>query len=221
MENYRYKTAEIEAMKKDILTHCESETTPDRNGNKSAWRLRLILEGMAMCCRCSKREEARRYRKLALFERLTANDMPNWLTEPTQPAMPAETPQISTETAEATNVSTEGEKKHGTAKYRFTLNEIEEMKQQILGTCEFNATALDKGHKKVFPEMGEYSALNIRRCFKGYINEFKEGSKNRKFYERELALYESLTENDRPNFIHTQPEPVGDSEQLAAIRYAL
>lgn len=96
-------------MKKDILIHCECETTPDSNGNKSAWRLRLILEGMAMCCRCSKREEASRYRKLALFERLTTNDMPNWSTEPTQPATPAEAPQISTESAEATNVSAEGE----------------------------------------------------------------------------------------------------------------
>lgn len=115
MANYRYKTAEIEAMKKDILTHCECETSPDRNGNKSAWRLRLILEGMAMCCRCSKREEARRYRKLALFERLTTNDMPNWLTEPTQPATTAEMPQISTETAEAVNVSAEGEKREETA----------------------------------------------------------------------------------------------------------
>lgn len=118
MANYRYKTAEIEAMKKDILTHCECETSPDRNGNKSAWRLRLILEGMAMCCRCSKREEARRYRKLALFERLTANDMPNWQTEPTQPATPAEMPQISTKTAETVNVSAEKKNEPETAKYR-------------------------------------------------------------------------------------------------------
>lgn len=121
MANYRYKTAEIEAMKKDILTHCECETSPDRNGNKSAWRLRLILEGMAMCCRCSKREEARRYRKLALFERLTANDMPNWLTEPTQPATPAEMPQISTETAEAVKCISRGRETRGNGKYAYNL----------------------------------------------------------------------------------------------------
>lgn len=126
MANYRYKTAEIEAMKKDILIHCECETSPDRNGNKSAWRLRLILEGMAMCCRCSKREEARRYRKLALFERLTTNDMPNWSTEPTQPATPAETPQISTETAEAKNVSAEGE-----------IREIRHI-SEIVATCRLH-----------------------------------------------------------------------------------
>lgn len=109
MANYRFKTAEIEAMKKNILTHCKYEREPDRHGNKSAWRLRLVLEGYVMCCRCSKREEARRLRELALYEKLTENDLPNWQGEPTQPAKPAETPQISTGTAETVNVSAESE----------------------------------------------------------------------------------------------------------------
>lgn len=118
MANYGFKTAEIEAMKKNILTHCKYEREPDRHGNKSAWRLRLVLEGYVMCCRCSKREEARRLRELALYEKLTENDLPNWQDEPTQPATPTETPQISTEAAETVNVSAEGEKGAERAKYR-------------------------------------------------------------------------------------------------------
>lgn len=120
MANYRFKTAEIEAMKKNILTHCKYEREPDRHGNKSAWRLRLVLEGYVMCCRCSKREEARRLRELALYEKLTENDLPNWQDEPTQPATPTETPQISTETAEAVNVSAEGEKEAERAEIAIT-----------------------------------------------------------------------------------------------------
>lgn len=89
MANYRFKTAEIEAMKKNILTHieCEAET-------KTAWRLRCAIEGQLMCCHPSKRDAARLERELALYEKLTKNDLPNWQSEPTQPATPTETPQI-------------------------------------------------------------------------------------------------------------------------------
>lgn len=62
-----------------------------------------------MCCRPSKREAARLERELALYEKLTKNNLPNWQSEPIQPATPTETPRISTETAEAVNVSAEGE----------------------------------------------------------------------------------------------------------------
>lgn len=105
MANYRFKTAEIEAMKKNILTHIEREAE-----TKTAWRLRCAIEGQLMCCRPSKREAARLERELALYEKLTKNDLPNWQSEPTQPAQPTETPQISTETAETVNISAEGEK---------------------------------------------------------------------------------------------------------------
>lgn len=105
MANYRFKTAEIEAMKENILTHIEHE-----NENKTAWRLRCAIEGQLMCCRPSKREAARLERELALYEKLTKNDLPNWQSKPTQPATPAETPQISTEAAETVNVSAEGKK---------------------------------------------------------------------------------------------------------------
>lgn len=104
MASYRFKTAEIEAMKKNILTHIEHETE-----TKTAWRLRCAIEGQLMCCRPSKREAARLERELALYEKLTKNDLPNWQGEPTQTATLTETPQISTETAEAVNVSVEGE----------------------------------------------------------------------------------------------------------------
>lgn len=103
MANYRFKTAEIEAMKKNILTHIEREAE-----TKTAWRLRCAIEGQLMCCRPSKREAARLERELALYEKLTKNDLPNWQSEPTQPATPAETPRISKGTAETVNVSAEG-----------------------------------------------------------------------------------------------------------------
>lgn len=77
MANYRFKTSEIEDMKSNILTHCNQEIVPDKHGNKSAWRLRMVLEGYVMYCRCSKREEARRLRRLALYEKLTKNDLPD------------------------------------------------------------------------------------------------------------------------------------------------
>lgn len=102
MANYRFKTAEIEAMKKNILTHIEREAE-----TKTAWRLRCAIEGQLMCCRPSKRDAARLERKLALYEKLTKNDLPNWQSEPTQPATPTETSQISTEAAETVNVSAE------------------------------------------------------------------------------------------------------------------
>lgn len=105
MANYRFKAAEIEAMKKNILTHIEYEAE-----TKTAWRLRCAIEGQLMCCRPSKRDAARLERELALYEKLTKNDLPNWQSEPTQPATPTETPRISTETAETVNVSAEGEK---------------------------------------------------------------------------------------------------------------
>lgn len=95
MANYRFKTAEIEAMKKNILTHIEHETE-----TKTAWRLRCAIEGQLMCCRPSKRDAARLERELALYDKLTKNDLPNWQSEPTRPATPSETPQISTEAAE-------------------------------------------------------------------------------------------------------------------------
>lgn len=103
MANYRFKTAEIEAMKQNILTHIEHETE-----TKTAWRLRCAIEGKLMCCRPSKREAARLERELALYEELTKNNLPNWQSNPTQPATPSETPQISTQTAETANVSAEG-----------------------------------------------------------------------------------------------------------------
>ncbi len=104
MANYRFNTAEIEAMKKNILTHIEHETD-----TKTAWRLRCAIEGQLMCCRPSKREAARLRRELALYEKLTKSDLPNWQSEPTQPSTPAETPRISTEAAETVNVSAERE----------------------------------------------------------------------------------------------------------------
>lgn len=70
---YRFKPAEIEAMKHNILVHVQAE-----NEAKTAWRLRLTIEGQLMCCRPSKREAARLERELTLYERLTTNDRPNF-----------------------------------------------------------------------------------------------------------------------------------------------
>lgn len=105
MANYRFKTAEIETMKKNILTHIAHETE-----TKTAWRLRCAIEGQLMCCRPSKREAARLERELALYEKLTKNDLPDWQTEPTQTTQAAETPLQSTQAAETVNVSPEAAK---------------------------------------------------------------------------------------------------------------
>lgn len=113
MANYRFKAAEIEAMKQNILTHIEHETE-----NKTAWRLRCAIEGQLLCCRPSKREAARLERELTLYEKLTKNDLPNWQNNPTQTATPAEAPQIPTEAAEMVNVSAEGENEPQAAKYK-------------------------------------------------------------------------------------------------------
>lgn len=75
---YRFRPAEVEAMKNNILSHMENEREPDSNGHKSAWRLRLCIEGLLMCCRPSKREAAKLRRELWLFESLTKNNLPNW-----------------------------------------------------------------------------------------------------------------------------------------------
>lgn len=140
MANYRFKTAEIEAMKKSILTHieCEAET-------KTAWRLRCAIEGQLMCCRPSKREAARLERELALYEKLTKNDLPNWQSNPTQPATPTETARISTETAETVNVSAEGEKAEKTLemqserKITYFHHTPEQLKRYIIDVYEKRA----------------------------------------------------------------------------------
>lgn len=129
MANYRFKTAEIEAMKKNILTQIEHEAE-----TKTAWRLRCAIEGQLMCCRPSKREAARLERELALYEKLTKNDLPNWQGEPTQPATPTETPQISTEAAETVNVSAEGEKEAEKAIYAF-ISKAETILDKIKQKC--------------------------------------------------------------------------------------
>lgn len=75
---WRFRKTEIEEMKRNILTHCQNETDLDSNGNKSAWRLRCSLEGMVYCALNNDREYWKRKRKVALFEMLTNNDMPNF-----------------------------------------------------------------------------------------------------------------------------------------------
>lgn len=135
MANYRFKTAEIEAMKKNILTHIEHETE-----TKTAWRLRCAIEGQLMCCRPSKREAARLERELALYERLTKNDFPNWQSEPAQPTTPTEMPQISTETSETVNVLVNGEKE----------TEREEIEVQTIADMVAIGESLNKGESVSF-----------------------------------------------------------------------
>lgn len=140
MANYRFKAAEIEAMKKNILTHIEHEAETE-----TAWRLRCAIEGQLMCCRPSKRDAARLERELALYEKLTKNDLPNWQSEPTQPATPTETPQISTEAAETVNVSAEGEKEA----------ETKEMPQ--IFNCEWQTIE----HFKAIPNIAKLAKAGI------------------------------------------------------------
>lgn len=68
---YRFTASEVDAMKSSILAHIE--------GDGSAWRLRIALDGSAYCCECSKAEKAKRVRKIALYNALTdGKDMPKW-----------------------------------------------------------------------------------------------------------------------------------------------
>lgn len=157
MANYRFKTAEIEAMKKNILTHIEREAE-----TKTAWRLRCAIEGQLMCCRPSKREAARLERELALYEKLTENDLPNWQGEPTQPATPAETPRISTETAETVNVSAEREK----------ATETKEMPQIL--NCELQTVE----HFKAIPNIAKLAKAGIIINGVGYHTEYLDQSHN-------------------------------------------
>ena len=163
MANYRFKTAEIEAMKKNILTQIEHEAE-----TKTAWRLRCAIEGQLMCCRPSKREAARLERELALYEKLTKNDLPNWQSEPTQPATPTETPQISTEAAEPVNVSAEGEKGAETRentpkrKIQYFHYTPEQLKRYIIDVYEKNAN----DEWVLLP----YKQIDTDKCFWNVIN---------------------------------------------------
>ena len=154
MANYRFKTAEIEAMKKNILTHIEREAE-----TKTAWRLRCAIEGQLMCCRPSKREAARLERELALYEKLTKNDLPNWQGEPTQPATPTETPRISTEISKVVNVSAEGENSAERAENKPYYTH----RWRVLHNCDLKTW--DKFHKKhkeailIFHHETTYTAL--------------------------------------------------------------
>ena len=186
MANYRFKTAEIEAMKKNILTHIEHETE-----KKTAWRLRCAIEGQLMCCRLSKRETARLERELALYEKLTKNDLPNWQSEPTQPAQPTETPQISTETAGTENVSAEGEKEAERAENKPTATEVVQMvktelaKNKAMRTAwhlEFpDGTVCDVRHKCTVAGCDFYEYTETRNG--------EEAFKDYKATERDITLY--------------------------------
>lgn len=186
MANYRFKTAEIEAMKKNILTHIEREAE-----TKTAWRLRCAIEGLLMCCRPSKREAARLERELALYEKLTKNDLPNWQGEPTQPATPTETPQISTETAETVNVSAEGEKEAERAENKPTATEVVQMvkielaKNKVMRTAwhlEFpDGTVCDVRHKCTVAGCDFYEYTETRNG--------EEAFKDYKATERDITLY--------------------------------
>ena len=154
MANYRFKAAEIEVMKENILTHIEREAE-----TKTAWRLRCAIEGQLMCCRPSKRDAARLERELALYEKLTKNDLPNWQIEQTQPATPTETPQISTEASKSANVSAEGEKEAERAENAPYYTH----RWRVLHNCDLKTW--DKFHKKhkeailIFHHETTYTAL--------------------------------------------------------------
>ena len=73
---YRFRKSEISDMKQSILTHCKTEREPDKAG--TAWRLGVVLFGLANCTGCSKRERAKAERKYALYLQLTERDLPKW-----------------------------------------------------------------------------------------------------------------------------------------------
>lgn len=72
---YRFRKHEIELMKEMILLLVKNEQGKE---TPTAWRYRNVLEGM-----CSLTKSKRKYeffcRRLALYESLTENDLPNWI----------------------------------------------------------------------------------------------------------------------------------------------
>lgn len=74
---YKYTPAEVADMKALITFNCENEEVPDARGHFSAWRLRAVLAGLANIT-TEKRARARAWRRLALYERLTREDLPAW-----------------------------------------------------------------------------------------------------------------------------------------------
>ena len=66
---YRFSEKEINYMVESINIHCKNE-----ENEHSAWRLRLSLKMSAECTNCNKKERAKRYRLLALYNELTTKD---------------------------------------------------------------------------------------------------------------------------------------------------
>ena len=71
--NYRFKDSQVEEMKHEIITFINNESEI-----KTAWRLRLVLEGLSYSCKSTKREKQKRQRELYLYNQLTTNDLPNF-----------------------------------------------------------------------------------------------------------------------------------------------
>jgi len=76
MAKYRFNAQEIARMKESILLTMQHETEL-KDGKKTAWRLRLVLEGLVGLSQ-SERTRKINARKLALYESLTNNDLPNF-----------------------------------------------------------------------------------------------------------------------------------------------
>lgn len=73
---YIFRASEISDMKQLILTHCTKEREPDKVG--TAWRLGVVLFGLANCTGCSKREREKAKREYALYLQLTELYLPKW-----------------------------------------------------------------------------------------------------------------------------------------------
>jgi len=76
MTKYRFSAQEIAQMKESILMTAKAETEL-KDGKKTAWRLRLVLEGLVGLSQ-SERTRKINARKLALYESLTNDDLPKW-----------------------------------------------------------------------------------------------------------------------------------------------
>jgi len=76
MAKYRFNAQETAQMKESILMTAKAETEK-KDGKQTAWRLRLVLEGLVGLSQ-SERTRKINARKLALYESLTNNDLPNF-----------------------------------------------------------------------------------------------------------------------------------------------
>jgi len=99
MTKYRFNAQEIARMKESILLTMQHETEL-KDGKKTTWRLRLVLEDIVEYS-LTERNRKKNARTLALYESLTTNDLPNWIKETPEERLARKKAQVNEMKAKA------------------------------------------------------------------------------------------------------------------------